>query len=464
MKKLIRTHQLICSIILAVAFSSNAQELTRRASLGVYLEPINDSISTSQKTTIGKGVLIPNVLPNSTASNAGIVANCVLLEINDTEVNSVQGVFDQLQDLRGGDNIKLTYSKNRKRYSKTVKAVSRPIETSQHADISYGQVDYEGNQLRSILYTPKGTENPPVVYFLQGLPCQSVEYLGQQEITLKRLIEDWVQAGYAVYRVEKPGMGDSKCDKGCFDIDFNEEVEAFRQGYLALQQHENIDTENIFLFGHSLGGIIAPVLAKELNPKGVITYGTLVNSWFEYMQELTRVQGEMFNSPFEEIERDLRRSTPFWYALMVEQKSNLEILENDSISNMLEDEGILEDFKNGYFMGRHYTYWSTLNSLSLFDTWLDVKSNVLAIYGEFDIQALNANHVKTIAAIVNSKNPGKGTFQVIANADHSFVYFNSMQENVHSLNSGEFRQRLVDSYHPGIAKNTVAWMNKQLNQ
>lgn len=456
---MIKVFALIGFILATLTCTTQAQELQRRASLGVYLEPVNDSISEAQHTDKGRGVLIPNVQPNSTASKAGIVANCVLLNINDKETNSIQDVLREVQDLRGGDQVKLTYSKDHKVFSKKVKAVPRPIETSDVADITYGQVDYEGNQLRSILYTPKGINNAPVVYFLQGLPCQSVEYLGAQEITLKKMIDDWVKAGYAVYRVEKPSMGDSKCDKGCFDINFNEEVEAFRQGYLSLQKISSIDPENIFLFGHSLGGIIAPVLAKELQPKGVITYGTLVNSWFEYMQELTRVQGEIFHLPYEEIERDLRRSTPFWYELMVEQKTNLEILENDSIAKALEDEGILDDFKNGYFMGRHYTYWPTLNSTSLFNTWLDVKSHTLAIYGEFDIQALNPNHIKTIAAIVNSQNPGKGLFKIIPNADHNFIRFDSMEANVAAINNGEIRQRLVDAYHPGIVESTVEWMN-----
>ncbi len=460
MKSIRHIQRLIGAITIILTFTSNAQELQRKASLGVSLEPMNDSISAVHRTEKGKGVLIPSVQPNSTASKAGIVENSVLLNINGNEVNSISDVLEEVRDLRNGDQVELTYCKNRKVYAKKVKAISRPIETSEYADITYGQVDYAGNQLRSILYTPKGVDRAPVVYFLQGLPCQSVEYLNAQEISLKQLMHDWVKAGYAVYRVEKPGMGDSNCDKGCFDINFHEEVEAFRQGYLSLQKVNGIDPENIFLFGHSLGGIVAPVLAQELNPKGVITYGTLVNSWFEYMQELTRVQGEIFHSPFEEIERDLRRSTPFWYELMVAQKTNLEILENDSIANMLEDEGILEEFKNGYFMGRHYTYWPTLNNTRLFNTWLDVKSHTLAIYGALDIQALNSNHVKTIAAIVNSQHPGKGSFKIIPNADHNFIGFDSMEDNVQSINNGEIRQRLYDSYHPGIAASTVEWMNK----
>jgi len=51
-------------------------------------------------------------------------------------------------------------------------------------------------------------------------------------------------------------------------------------------------------------------------------------------------------------------------------KTNLEILENETIRGILEEEGILESFEAGYFMDRHYTYWQTLNKISLVDTWL----------------------------------------------------------------------------------------------
>jgi S1-C subfamily serine protease len=134
-KRIRKIQQLLIAFAMALTFTTNAQELQRKASLGVYLEPMSDSISEAQHTDKGKGVLIPNVQPNSTASKAGIVANCVLLNINDKETNSIQDVLQEVQDLRGGDQVKLTYSKDRKVFSKKVKAVPRPIETSDVADI-----------------------------------------------------------------------------------------------------------------------------------------------------------------------------------------------------------------------------------------------------------------------------------------------------------------------------------------
>ncbi len=443
-----------------LSLSVKGQELKMRGSLGIQMRPLTDSAATANNVEKGKGLFIDTVFPNTTAEKAGMKAGAILTKINGEEVNSFDALFGEISDLRADDIISLTFYQDGKEFTKKQKATARSKEVFEQANIYYEQVEFPGNQLRSILYTPKGVDNPPVVYFLQGYTCSSFEFSRAPNFTVRKLIQDWVLSGYAFYRVEKANAGDSQCDVGCSELNFDQEVEGFRQGYLNLQKDERIDSDNIFVFGLSLGGIVAPILAEEFKPKGVITYGVLVNSWFEYMQDLTRIQGEMFNTPYAEIERDLRRSLPFWYELMVAQKTNTEILKNESIRKQLADEGILEAFEAGQFMDRHYTFWQTLNDISLYNIWPNVESNVLALYGEYDIQALNADHIVMIADMVNSKHPGKGDYQVIKNSDHGFVYFESMADNIVAHENGQYGARLHDSYNNGTALATIGWMNK----
>jgi pimeloyl-ACP methyl ester carboxylesterase len=458
-------------IILIVAFiatslisiHSQAQELRRKGSLGISMAVLTDSIADQLNIEKGKGLFIRKVFPNTTASKIGMKDGAVLTKLNGREVNTIPDLLAAISDLHENDAISFTFFQDGKYTTKKAKAVGRPKETSEKADVLYEQVAYTGNKLRSILYIPKGAKKPPVVFYMQGYTCGSVEFSNFTDHTSMQLINDWVDAGYAVYRVEKPGVGDSDCDKGCLMIDFNEEVEAFRQAYMHLAQDTRIDADNIFLFGHSMGGIIAPILAKEFTPKGVIPFGIMVNSWFEYMQELTRIQGEMFHTPYAEIDDDLRNSLPFWYALYVAQKSNAEILQDTAIKNILEREGILADFENGQFMDRHYTYWATLNQVSLFKEWMAVESNVLALYGEFDVQALNAKSVKTIANLVNANHPGKGSYIIVPKTDHGFVRFNSMQENIDALTNGQYFAKMQSDYNPATANITIEWMNSLLD-
>ncbi len=437
----------------------NGQELKRRAALGIRMQNMNDSLKKLTNFKEAGGAYIDLVLPGSTVDQAGMKPGAVLTKINGNKINTIRDIGPAAGTLRDGDPIEISYFQKGKTITKKVKAVGRPHEQIEGADMLYDVVELPGHKLRSILATPKGIENPPVVYFIQGYTCSSTEFAMVPDITSMKLYTDWIKAGYAVYRVEKAGIGDSQSEKHCMEMNFSEELEIFRQAYKSLQKYEQVNTEKIFIFGHSMGGVIAPILAKEFNSFGVMTYGTLIHSWFEYMQELTRVQGEMFNTPYAEVEGDIRRVTPFWYDYYIRGLSKEELLANEKHYKMLEDEGTLEQFKNGVFMDRHYTFWQDLQQVSLVNEWLQVKSHTLAIYGEYDIQALNANHVKSIARIVNSNNPGKGSWKVIKNADHGFVTFNSMEENVQTLNSRGYFQALTSKYNPEVGKTTIDWMN-----
>ena len=372
--------------IILLSTYSHSQNLKRRASIGIAMGNVNDSISISHKSPKGKGVILLRVMPNSTASSAGLETGDILTHINGSITNSIPELQTVIQHIKQGDKITFNYYRNGKHKKGNTITKGAPKETYENATIAYSQVDYTNGSLRSILYTPKNKANAPVVYFLQGYTCGSIELNYFPNHPIRKLITDWVDNGYAVYRVEKANSGDSECKKGCMDMNFDEELEIFKEGYKALQNTKTVNTDKIFLFGHSMGGAVAPILAKEFNPAGVITYGTFVNSFFEYMQELTRVQGEMFNTPYAEIDADVRRVTPFWYELFIEKRSNTEILSNPVYDKMLTEEGTKATFKEGIFIDRNYTFWQTLNDISLVDEWLKVKSNTLALYGEYDIQ------------------------------------------------------------------------------
>lgn len=450
---------------IGLMFFTSAQQgpLKRKAALGVMFEAVNDSIAKANNLKTTEGLYMRNVINGSTAEKLGLQSGDILVKLNGIRLNTTADIINEIGKYRAGDELNVTYYRKGKMQIVTGKAQPKPKEECDIAEVVYGEVNYPGSRLRTILYTPLGATKPPVVFYIQGYTCQSVDLPYSADNPLMKLIRDWVAAGFAVYRIEKPGMGDSESDKPCFELNFAEEVEIFKQGFTDLQSQNNIDAENIFLFGHSIGGIIAPVVATAFSPKGVITYGTVVNTWFEYMQELSRVQGVYFERPDVEVEMDVRNATPFWYQMLIEQKSNTEILKDEKIVEMLESEGTLESFKAGQFINRHYSYWAGIQQLNLSNYWAQVSADVLAIYGEFDIQALHADHIYAIQRIVNSKHPGKATAVVVPGADHGFVRFGSMSENVQSLNTNTYGRYAREHYHEGVAKTTVQWMNSILH-
>lgn len=436
----------------------HAQELKRKASLGVMIEAINDSIAKLMNVKPNMGLLVREVLPNATAEKMGLKTGDVILTLNEIPVNTIPALLGNLSDVRANDKIAVRFIRDGKEQTATGLATPKPTEQSAFGKVEYGSINYDGNQLRTILHIPNGIEHPPVVFYIQGYVCQTIDLAFAPDHTIRKLIDNWVEAGFAVYRVEKPGEGDSESDKPCLELNFEEEVQAFKYAYEDLKKDSRIDGENIFLFGHSIGGIIAPVLASEYLPRGVITYGTVMNTWFEYLQELTRVQGVMFNSPDTEIESDIRNATPFWYEMLVLKKSNTEILKNAQIYEQLEEEGTLEAFQNGQHNDRHYNYWSGIQDINLSQEWSSVESNVLALHGEYDVQALNADHIYAIERTVNLTHAGNAEAKVISGADHGFVAFESMEENIKVLSTGAYTSHMRHHYHTGIAESSIDWI------
>ena len=390
---------------------------------------------------------------NSLLTSAGIR----LSGSSDTSLEN-GAVLNITGGLYEGAEISISYqSKNGQKKASTA-LLGRPKESFKNAEVTYGQVNYPGNRLRSILVSPAGVVNPPVVYFLQGYTCGSVETV-TDDSPMKKLMNDWLNAGFAVYRVEKPGVGDSQSSRPCSVISFDEELKAFEEGYKDLLANKSVDTGNIFLFGHSMGGVVAPLLEKVHVPRGTIVYGTVGDNWFDYMVDLYTIQPKHFGVAEARIKEDNKVNLEFNKDFLIRKLSGKKLMSNETYVDFFRNGEL--DFENEQYIGRHFDFWQTLADVDIPRAWAEVQTNVLALYGEFDIQAINAQGVEKIKAIVN-KNKGKATVMVIPNADHGFVNFNSMQHNATTLGNGTYVQHARDNYSQILGKETSRWMRSKL--
>ncbi len=441
-------------IVLIVTSTITSQTLKRKGMLGVLMQTLTDSIAIQNNFNVKTGVHITTVMPNSTFANLGVKQDDVLTKLNGSSVSTIQDVLEITSQLYEGDKIEAEYySKNKKTEASTV-LLGRPIETFENGIVTYGEVVYKDNVLRSILVTPKNKIKSPVVYFLQGYTCGTVETT-TNENPAKKLISDWVNAGFAVYRVEKPGVGDSMSSKHCMQISFDEELLAFKEGYKDLLKQETIDANNIFMFGHSMGGVIAPLLNNLKPPRGIITYGSVAQNWYDYMVELYTLQPKHFGVSDSQIREDNKVNLKFNEDFLINKLSGSEILENDVYADFFRDNEI--NFRQNQYIGRHFDFWQSLADIDIPNAWSKVKTNVLAMHGEFDIQAISPKGAQKIAEIVN-ENGGKGDFVLVANADHGFVNFNTMQHNVETLGNGTYMLHARDNYSVALGKETIKWM------
>ena len=453
----------ILKLLLLISFlglfsKTHSQELKRKATIGIRMQPLNDSIVKGMNLALNHGLYINQVLPNSTGEKLGLKAGAVLLRFNGVETKSNQDLFAVLTNLRDGDVVKATYLLNGVTITNSTKAQGRSKETYANANVKYDAVVYKGNKLRSILYSPKNIIKPPVVFFIQGYICQTVEM--RPNNPAKKLINDWVDAGFAVYRVEKPGIGDSDSSKKCRDLNYNEEQIAFDEAYKVLIKNSSIDRDNIFIFGHSLGGVVAPLLAKRFMPKGIMAYGTTGKNWYDYMVDLYTTQPKLTGVSEKQIKEDNKVNLPFIKDLLVNKFSAQQILNNTSYKTFLNTE--LESFSRGQYLDRDIIFWQTLSNIDLPNLWAQTNTNVLILYGEYDIQSINDSGSKIIVDNVNKNFKGKAIFKQIDKTEHGFVKFESMQNHLNALRTGTYWSHARENYNKEISIETISWMKSKI--
>ena len=62
-----------------------------------------------------------------------------------------------------------------------------------------------------------------------------------------------------------------------------QEVEGYRAGFAALAQHPSVNAKRIYLFGHSAGGTLAPLVARDLNVAKIAVAGAMGSNFIEYV-------------------------------------------------------------------------------------------------------------------------------------------------------------------------------------
>lgn len=454
-------HTIFACFFLLLGTQLLGQQLARRAFLGIVMEPLTGEMKADQKYDQDHGIFVPEVVPAGTFGKMGLSGELILQEINGNLISSREDVFVTMRNLREGDKIQVKVFADGKSGTHSGLLAGWPRENHSEAVVEYGEVTYPNNVLRSLLYLPSGVEKPPVVFYLQGYTCQSIEM--QDQVPMKRLINDWINAGYAVYMVEKPGLGDSQSVIPCMDIDFQQELTAFSEAYKALWQEDKIDRDHIFLFGHSMGGVIAPFLSNQRAPKGVMVYGTVGKTWYEYMKDVYTEQEIMFGATEKEVEENKKENFAFLDDLMKSDLTNEEILAKDAYGSFLDEEGIRDDLARGYYIYRHYLFWRSLYNVNIPEAWSKVTTNVYVMHGEYDVQAIHPRYAKMIAENVNA-HQGNAAFDLIPDTDHVFLKFDSMEENITALSNGTYGQMMATRYNPAVAAYSLNWMNKQVGR
>ncbi|MGD8399639.1 MAG: alpha/beta fold hydrolase [Bacillota bacterium] len=146
-------------------------------------------------------------------------------------------------------------------------------------------IDVGGKLLRGCVRVPDSGGRFPTVCFYHGFTVDKVGMMRLHELFARKC----VQNGIACVRFDFYGCGES-------DGDFNEmtvtdEIEQAMAIYNWVQEQDFTDPEHVYPCGHSLGGVIAAVVAAKVQPKGAILWAPALNVYYVASRRALTMKG-----------------------------------------------------------------------------------------------------------------------------------------------------------------------------
>lgn len=423
---------------------SNAQFPPRKAIMGARV------------SETARGLQVDSVVANTSMSQTGMSKGDLITSINDQPIKSIQQYAAATSSIRTGENIKVSYLHNGKEITENAKAIEKPFQKSVTADIVYDWLKFRNGYLRVITYKPKEKSAVPAILLIPGYGCGSVENYSSSYNG--NLINEWVKNGYAVVTVEKSGMGDSYHCEPCGEVDLATDIESFDAAYSYMEHLSFVDPSKLFIWGHSMGGTIAPEVAKKHSPKGVMVFACVFRPWSEFLLEMHRVQKPLMEGlTYQQTEDFVRQIQKVYYEFFVLKKSPAQLHDNPQYRAIVESELGYKEGSNDMW-GRHWRFWQQLDSVNLADSWKKVNCPVLIIHGNADYEQCSKVEPLMIKETVNEAHPGFATQVTIDNLDHFMMNSKDWKEAYQHFKNQEYAK---GNFNYRISDETVKWLNAQ---
>lgn len=398
-------------------------DLPRRAFLGIRMEPVTEDVQRVMHLPALKGVLVQAVINGSTAAAAGLQRGDVLLELDGKEVNSPNEAVRMVAAYRAGQPLGYKLIRAGKTLTEKTTILGLPKESYPDLEVAYGAVKVHHASLRTIVTRPKNRPGKlPALLFIQGIGCYSMDTPFDTLRSEIQLLNYIARQGFVVMRVDKSGLGDSQ-GTPCEQMDFFTELEGYRQAFAALQKRDDVDGSNCFIFGHSMGGVMAPLVAKELPVKGIAAYGTIGTNFMEYFTLTRRTIAEAYGMTAAETDDYIKEQCLCASLLLEARFTREEAAKRNPVCGEVYDDLLL----------RSEGFWRQLYDMNISYNWQQYNGKALALWGSTDYIASRFEH-EWIAKTVNQAHPGNGTFVEMPNSSHGMYVASTFQEALNNPN------------------------------
>ena len=380
-------------------------DLPRRADLGAVLRPPTPTTPAS----------VARVAEGSALQRAGLRAGDIVVSLDGKPLVDPIDFDRRIAALRGGQRIDLDVTREGTPIRINAQLAPLPLEQLPGIEVVYTHVtNPRGPKQRAILTRPaKASGRLPAILFVPWLSCNSVESPGTASPGIDELLQKIaMDTGWALLRVDKPGIGDS--EGVCADTDLETEIEGSRAALAWLRGHPWIDPARIVVMGHSFSGAFLPQVADDTPVAGYIVINSWARTWMERLIEFERLQAEASNAAAAAVSERQRRLGEFYALFLEQQKTPREV-----IAARPDLAPVWEDGPEHQY-GRSARFHHQLQRINPAAGWSRVAVPTLVMWGDADLVMHRTDHER-IVTMVNRNRADAAELLVVPGADHAMA-------------------------------------------
>jgi len=396
------------------------------------------------------GAEVLRVAEGSPAAQIGLQRGDRILKLNGRALGASLEVEKFQNALRAGDTLRIEVKRGAEVFERLVKLPGLPMESWPGIRTVYGSaLSPRGYRVRTIITRPADAGGRlPGIFLAPWLSCDSVEMpFGPGTDGMAGLLYALAkQSGYALMRVERPGLGDSE-GPACSETDFLTELDAYRAAFQSFRRSEFVDPDRIFILGLSNGGGYAPLVAGTEKVAGYVSIGGWAKTWLEHMIEHERRRLALQGFGPGEISRRMKGYSEFYAEYLLNKQTPGEVIRKKP---HLAD--LWYDLPESQY-GRPASFFHQLQELNLLAAWERTPAPVLTIWGEHDWIMSREDH-ELIARIANQRKPGAGRFVALQRTTHDLLQNETNEQSFKNFSTG--------ALNPSVVRLVLDWMKDVL--
>jgi uncharacterized protein len=425
----------VFAAVIAFAFPAQARGheprpyLPRRSVLGAGVD------------TAPQGVKVTLVTEASAAERAGLRPGDLVLAIGRLDVTSPTEFASTVKALPAGKPVSFTIVRNGTRTNLRVTVRSAPVEADPQVPTHYEAVWVDGTLRRTLVTRPAMAHGRlPAVLIVGGIGCYSVDNASDPDDAYRHLAHDLGRRGIVTMRLEKSGVGDNQ-GPPCQTVDLAAEMRGYAVALESLRSEPFVDPARVYLFGHSIGTLIAPRLALDHKLAGILIAEGVGRNWVEYELLNLRRQLVLAGDTPDRVDDRMRLKELCMHRLLIEKAPEEEIERSEPACKEL----------NAYPASAAYMQQAA--SFNVAEPWTKLSLPLLVIYGTGDFVTAEADH-RRIVDIANAAHPGLATLKLIDGMDHHLDHAGT-QQDAWNL---RVEQKRVLHYDPQLSAAVAEWL------